>query len=191
MLGMCEGMPIPRTDGNGLDTGFLDEKLFSLVEKYCHSGKIPLNEIDDETALKLEFLKLAVPIKGINDSLAWVARQFGSDMEIPYIVRYYFKFRRDWRRAIEEYFRAIGEDNPEEFVEIFREVVEKAKNLIVCGEDLVDIAMRHNKEPGSLISELKGSGLISPTVGCGGIGRARAPLYEINRFFAILLKIEG
>jgi len=184
-------MPVPRADINGLDISFLDEKLFSLVEKYCHSGKIPLKEIDDETALKLEFLKLAVPLKGINDSLAWIARQFGSDMEIPYIVRYYFKFGRSWRKAIEEYFRAIGEDNPEEFIEIFKEVVGKAKNLIVCGEDIVDIAMKHNKEPGSLISELKGSGLISPTVGCGGIGRTKAPLYEINRFFAILLKIEG
>jgi hypothetical protein len=188
---MREDMPIPRTDGNGLGTSFLDENLLSLLEKYSDSGKIPMKEIDDDTALKLEFLKLAVPLKGINDSLAWVARQFGSDMEIPYIVRYYFKLGRNWRKAIEEYFRAIGEDSPEEFIEIFKEVVEKAKNLIVCGEDIVEIAIKHDKEPGSLISELKGSGLISPTVGCGGIGRAKAPLYEINRFFAILLKIEG
>ncbi len=184
---MREGMPVSRTDGDGLSL-HLDECLLSVVEKYCSSGIIPLKDIEDETALRLEFLRLAVPIKG--DSLAWISRQFGSDMEIPYAVRYYFKFGRDWRRAIEEYFRAIGESNAWEFVEIFKEIVERSKNLIVCGEDIVDIAVRHKREPGTLISELKGSGLISPTVGCGGIGRARAPLYEINRFFAILLKIE-
>jgi len=184
---MREDMPVSRPDGDGLSL-HLDEGLLSLVEKYCSSGTIPLKDIDDETALRLEFLRLAVPIKG--DSLAWVSRQFGSDMEIPYVVRYYFKFGRNWRRAIEEYFGTIGEGNAWEFVEIFEEIVERSKNLIVCGEDIVDIAMRHEREPGALISELKGSGLISPAVGCGGIGRAKAPLYEVNRFFAILLKIE-
>lgn len=185
---MREGLPISRSDDDGL-IDFLDEKLLCLVEKYSESGIIPWKEFDYETMLELEFLRLAVPLKG--DSLAWISRQFGSDMEIPYIVRYYFKFGRDWKRAIEEYFKAIGETRPEEFAEIFREIVEKAKDLIICGEEIVDIAMKHGREPGTLISELKGSGLISPTVGCGGIGRAKAPLYEINRFFAILLKIEG
>lgn len=180
-------MSISRPHGDGLD--FLDERILSLVKKHCEFGIIPVEELDDETALRLEFLKLAVPLK--SDSLAWTSRQFGSDMEIPYIVRFYFKFGKSWKRAIEEYFRAIGEENPEEFVEIFKEIVERSRGLIVCAEEVVDIAMKHKREPGALIAELKGAGLISPTVGCGGFGRARAPLYEINRFFAILLKIES
>lgn len=34
---------------------------------------------------------------------------------------------------------------------------------------------------------MKGAGLISPSVGCGGFGKAKAPLYELNRFFALLV----
>lgn len=150
-------MPLSRSDGDGLGIDFLDEKLLCIVEKYCDSGIIPSNELDYETMLELEFLKLAVPLKG--DSLAWISRQFGSDMEIPYIVRYHFKFRRNWKKALEEYFKVIGEIKPEEFVEIFKEIVLKAKDLIICGEDMVAVAMKYGREPGTLISELKGSGL--------------------------------
>lgn len=185
-----KNMPLQSFDGNGLGINFLSEELLSLVEKYSQRGIIPSSELDEETALRLEFLKLAIPVKGCEKSLAWIAREFGSEMEIPYVIRFYFLHGKNWRKAIEEYFRAIGDRNPEEFIEIFREIVNRAKNLIVCGEDIVDIAMKHKKEPGALISELKGSGLISPTVGCGSLGNAKAPLYEINRFFAILLKIE-
>lgn len=185
-----ENMPLSSSNGNGLGKNILSEELLSLVEKYSSKGIIPLEELNEEITIKLEFLKLAIPVKGSEKSLAWVAREFGSEMEIPYAVRFYFIHGRNWRKAIAEYFRAIGEKNPEEFVEIFQEIVNRAKNLIVCGEDIVDIAMKHKREPGALISELKGSGLISPTVGCGSFGNAKAPLYEINRFFAILLKIE-
>ncbi|MEM2726777.1 MAG: hypothetical protein QXV61_00775 [Archaeoglobaceae archaeon] len=188
---MRESMSLSRFDGNGLEFDFLDGKLLSIVEKHHEKGIIPVEELDEETALKLDFLKLAVPVKGSENSLAWIMRQFGSEMEIPYIIRFYFKFGKNWKKAILEYFRAIGEKDPEEFVDIFREVVETSKNLIVCGEDIVDIAIKRGREPGAIISELKGSGLISPTVGCGSFRKAKAPLYEINRFFAILLKIEG
>ncbi|MEM2586394.1 MAG: hypothetical protein QXW66_06035, partial [Archaeoglobaceae archaeon] len=112
--------------------------------------------------------------------------QFGGKMEIPYIVRFFFKFK-DWKKAIEEYFRTIGEKNANEFVEIFEEISKKAKNFVICAEDIVEIALKRNRDPGVLISELKGSGLISPTVGCGGFGKAKAPLYELNRFFAMLI----
>lgn len=181
-------MPLSCSDGNGLT--FPDEKILKIVEKYIETGLIPLKELDDEKMLTLDFFKLAVPLESINGSLAWKHRNFGSEMEIPYIVRFYFKNNRNWRGAILEYFKAIGEQDPEEFVRIFGEVVEKATGLLICCEDLIDIAMKHGKEPGALISELKGSGLISPIVGCGVFGKSKAPLYEINRFFAILLKIE-
>uniref|UniRef100_A0A7J2TIH0 Uncharacterized protein n=1 Tax=Archaeoglobus fulgidus TaxID=2234 RepID=A0A7J2TIH0_ARCFL len=175
---MRESLPLWGAGSDGL-------KALELVKKYCEKGIIPKEELDDETMLLLEDLKLAVPLKAERDSLAWISRQFGGDMEIPYIVRFFFKFM-DWKRAIIEYFRRIGEERAEEFVDIFLEIRDRSKNLLICGEDLVDIAMKHKKEPGALIAELKGSGLISPTVGCGAFGRARAPLYELNKFFVIL-----
>lgn len=188
MLRVREDMSVSCFDRNGLiELG----DLLSLVEKYCEEGIIPLNELDEEKMLKLDFLKLAIPRKSSNDSLAWKMRQFGSEMEIPYVVRFYFKVGKDPRRAIVEYFNEIGERNSEEFLEIFCEIIKRAKGLIICGEEIVDVAMKYKKEPGALISELKGSGLISPTVGCGVLGKSKAPLYEINRFFAILLKSEG
>lgn len=185
-----ENVSIQSFNGNGLGMEFLNDDLLTLVEKYSSKGIIPDEELNEEIAIRLEFLKLAIPVKGSEKSLAWTAREFGSEMEIPYVVRFYFLNGKNWRKAIEEYFKVIGERNPGEFIEIFREIVNRAKNLIICAEDIVDIAMRHKKEPGALISELKGSGLISPSMGCGGLGNVKAPLYEINRFFAILLKIE-
>ncbi|MCS7143612.1 MAG: hypothetical protein NZ879_01170 [Archaeoglobaceae archaeon] len=184
---MRENMSVSCFDRDGLRAF---EELLSLVERYCEEGIIPLNELDEEKMLKLDFFRLAVPRRSSNDSLAWKMRQFGSEMEIPYVVRFYFRKGKDPEKAIFEYFKEIGEKAPEEFIEIFREILERAKDLIVCGEEIVDIAMKYKREPGALISELKGSGLISPTVGCGSLGKAKAPLYEINRFFAILLKSE-
>jgi hypothetical protein len=178
MLRLREGMSIRGIDSYGL-------KAMELVKRYSEKGIIPKEELDEETMIILEDLKLALPIKSEKDSLAWISRQFGEDMEIPYIVRFFFRFM-DWKKAIVEYFREIGEEKAEEFVEIFEEIKDRAKNLLICAEDLVDIAMKHRKEPGALISELKGSGLISPTVGCGAFGKARAPLYELNKFFVII-----
>ncbi len=178
MLRLRESMSLWGVDSNGL-------KAMELVKRYSKKGIIPKEELDEETMLILEDLKLAVPLKSEKDSLAWISRQFGGNMEIPYIVRFFFK-HMDWRKAIIEYFREIGEERAEEFVEIFKEIREKAKNMLICAEDLVDIAMKHGKEPGALISELKGSGLISPTVGCGAFGKAKAPLYELNKFFVII-----
>ncbi|MDW7990179.1 MAG: hypothetical protein RMH75_05905 [Archaeoglobaceae archaeon] len=163
----------------------LENRAIELVKKYIERGSIPKDELDEELMLILEDLKLAIPLKSEKDSLAWITRQFGGDMEIPYIIRFFFKFE-DWKTAIIEYFQEIGEKNVEEFVEIFIEIKKRSKNLIICGEEIVDIALKHGRDPGTLIAELKGSGLISPTVGCGSFGRAKAPLYNLNKFIALL-----
>ncbi|MEM0266553.1 MAG: hypothetical protein QXD49_01205 [Archaeoglobaceae archaeon] len=178
---MCESMSLRGVGRYGL----IPEKAVELVKKYSERGLIPKEELDEELMLILEDLKLAVPIEAEKDSLAWISRQFGGDMEIPYVVRFFFKFM-DWRRAIVEYFRSIGEERAEEFVEIFLEIKKRAKNLIVCAEDIVDVTLKFNRDPGVVISELKGAGLISPTVGCGAFGRAKAPLYELNKFFTLM-----
>lgn len=165
--------------------GLIPEKAVELVKKYAERGFIPKEELDEELMLSLEDFKLAIPLEAEKDSLAWISRRFGGDMEIPYVVRFFFKFM-DWKKAVVEYFKSIGEERAEEFVEIFLEIKRRAKNLIVCAEDIVDVTLKFNRDPGVVISELKGAGLISPTVGCGAFGRAKAPLYELNKFFALI-----
>ncbi|WP_290623500.1 MULTISPECIES: hypothetical protein [unclassified Archaeoglobus] len=144
-------------------------------------------------ALILDYYRLAVPMNSVYGPLSWRMRLFSvADMEIPYVIRYFFEELQKgsgWRRAVVRYFSDIGESRPEEFVEIFEEMVKRSKNLIICGEDIVDVSMKYGRDGGVVIAEMKGAGLISPTVGCGGFGRAKAPLYEINRFFALLLKL--
>jgi len=162
------------------------EKAISLVEKYRRAGRIPKDELEAEVALTLYHYRLALPLSAFQDSLAWRHRFLVlEDMEIPYIIRFLFEYR-DCELAIVKYFSAIGEESVEDFVRMFDEMLEKSKNLIVCGEDIVDIAMKYGIDGGVVIAEMKGAGLIRPTVGCGGFGRAKAPLYEINRFFAMV-----
>ncbi len=168
-------------------------KAVALLRKYWRKGRIPKDELDVETALTLDYFRLALPISSFHDSLSWKMRFFAvEDMEIPYIVRFFIedveKGRGDWRKTVERYFKAIGEGRAEEFAKIFEEMVERSKNLIICGEDIVDISMKYGRDGGVVIAEMKGAGLISPAVGCGAFGRVKAPLYEINRFFAILLE---
>ncbi|MEM3699141.1 MAG: hypothetical protein QW672_04710, partial [Archaeoglobaceae archaeon] len=69
--------------------GLIPEKAVELVKKYSERGLIPKEELDEELMLILEDLKLAVPIEAEKDSLAWISRQFGGDMEIPYVVRFF------------------------------------------------------------------------------------------------------
>lgn len=171
------------------------ERALKLVLKYCQDGIIPAEELDEEVMLTLDYYRLAVPLSSVYGSLSWKMRLFSvTDMEIPYAVRYFFndlrEGRADWSQAVIRYFRDIGESRAEEFVKIFREIIERSKNLIVCAEDIVDIAMKYGRDGGVVIAEMKGAGLISPTVGCGGFGKAKAPLYEINKFFALLAGVE-
>ncbi len=167
----------------------------SLLLKYADSGEIPSSELDEEVALTLEYFRVALPKSSVYGSLSWHMRTFGSDLEIPYVVRYFVRLlksgRPDWRETIRSYFESIGEERPEDFPKIFEEIVARSRNLIVCGEDVVDISMKYGRDGGVVIAEMKGAGLISPHVGCGRFGRfgrAKAPLYEVNRFFAILLQ---
>lgn len=122
-----------------------------LLLKYCNSGTIPSKELDEELVLLLDFYKLAVPISAIHGSLSWRMRLLAvEDMEIPYVIRFFFRLlksgRADWKKAIERYFASISEKNPYEFVEIFIQISERAKSLVVCGEDIVDISMKYGRD---------------------------------------------
>ncbi len=198
---MRQSLPLRSASGYGLNQVVeliggdeYAEKAVDLLLKYCDAGLIPAKELDEELALLLDYYKLAVPVSAVYGSLSWSMRLLSvENMEIPYVVRYFFRElkggKADWRKAIEDYFSAIGERRAYEFVEIFTQIVDRSKALIVCGEDIVDISMRYGRDGGVVIAEMKGAGLISPTVGCGRFGRAKAPLYEVNRFFAELSKL--
>ena len=69
-------------------------------------------------------------------------------------------------------------------------MLRRNKRLIVCGGDIADISVKFGRDGGVVIAEMKGAGLISPIVGCGGFGKTKAPIYEINRFFAMLPETE-
>lgn len=166
----------------------ISERVVFILMNNCESGLI--KNIDEELALTLDYYRLAVPAEAI--SLSWHHRFFRDKvtLEIPYIVRFFFKDLKGGsaskEKAVVDYFRKIGEKRPEDFVSIFDEILERSKNLIVCAEDIVDVCMKFEYGPGAVIAEMKGAGLISPFLGCGKFGRARAPLYEINRFFSML-----
>lgn len=168
------------------------KKATEVLTKYSKRGKIPAEEIDEELLLLFDYYKLAVPVMSVYGSLSWNMRMvMKNDLEIPYVVRFFFRQLAEdgvssWENAVERYFSAIGESEPEIFVRIFEEVLNRSTNHLVCGEDIVDVAMKHSRDGGVVIAELKGAGLISPAVGCGKFGRAKAPLYEINKFFSIL-----
>jgi len=172
------------------------EKALEIILRHCKKGVIPAEELDEEVALILDYYRLALPVNSVYGSLSWKMRLFSvADMEIPYIIRYFFeelqRGRGEWRRAVVRYFSDIGESRPEEFAEIFEEMIKRSRNFVVCGEDIMDISMKYGRDGGVVIAEMKGAGLISPTVGCGGFGKARAPLYEINRFLALLVERES
>ena len=172
------------------------EEATRILIRYSRDGRIPAEEIDDELLLLLDYYKLAVPIRSVYGSLSWNMRiATKGDLEIPYVVRFFFSDLAEsglssWEDAVERYFSAIGEAEPKIFVSIFAEILKLSNNLLICGEDIVDVAVKYGRDGGVVIAELKGAGLISPAVGCGRFGRAKAPLYEINRFFSILAQLD-
>jgi len=199
---MCKGLPLRRFGGDGLmdvqdvikilGNDEYAKKAVELLLKYSKEGFIPGNEVDSELLLFFDYFKLALPLNAINNSLSWNLRLIQADkLEIPYVVRFFFdqlkRGEADWREVIKNYFKSIGESKPEDFVYIYKEMVKVSKNLIICAKDVVEISMRWNRDGGVVIAEMKGAGLISPFMGCGKIGKAGAPLYEVNRFFANLV----
>jgi hypothetical protein len=168
------------------------KKAVNLLLRYCEEGKIPVKEVDEELLLLLDEYRLAVPVNSVNSSLSWNMRLTNSDkLEIPYIIRFLFrKLKKDgevnWQQAVEEYFKSIGEDRPDEFPEIFVEILSESENGVACGEKIAGISAKRGRDGGVVIAEMKGAGLISPQVGCGRYGRAKAPIYEINKFFRLI-----
>jgi len=197
----------------GIDVGLVkrilgedeySERAVDLLLKCSEKGKIEfekLNHEDLELFLLLSQFKLALPVDSVNDSLSWNSRILNSatkTLEIPYLIRVLFsRLRKDGVTTLEDvvvdYFRAIGEEKPEEFVDIIRDIYEAAKNLIVCGEEISTISHKYGRDGGVVISELKGAGAISPLAGCGGFqayGSGTSPVYEVNTFLYEIFKLE-
>ncbi len=178
---------------NGL-TDSVAVKGFRLLERYADSGIIPKKELDEELLLFFESEKLALPVSSLKDSLSWGLRNITvQDLEIPYIIREIVKNNCNWEKAILDYFSRIGEKNPQNFIEIVREIMNRRKNFLISGNEIVRISRKFRRDGGVIIAELKGAGIISPYSGCGrAVSKLErmygSPLYEINRF---LIKIIG
>ncbi|AIY90747.1 hypothetical protein [Geoglobus acetivorans] len=186
-------MSVRCTDKDGLN----DEtarKGFTLLEKYAESGIIPEKELDHELILFFYSEKLAFPVSARKDSLSWGMREISlQDLEIPYIIRELLKNNCDWKKAVREYFRRIGESHPEDFVEIVEELIKRRRKFLISGTEIVDLCKKYNRDGGVVIAELKGAGVISPHSGCGrAVSRLErihgSPLYEINRFLIKLVE---
>ncbi len=82
--------------------------------------------------------KLAFPVSSQKDSLSWGMRIITiQDLEIPYIIREIAKNNFDWKKAVLNYFKKIGEENPQDFIEIVREIVKRRKMFQDSKEDMV------------------------------------------------------
>lgn len=164
------------------------ERAVELLIKYSKKGVIPREELDEELVILFESEKLAFPIKSEKDSLSWGSRFLVvEDLEIPYVIRIVFSEFCSWKEAVKKYFSQIGEKDPEAFVRIVEEVFKKRKYSFITGETLTEISLKYGKEPGAVIAELKGAGVISPFAGCGRslsklMKLIGSPVYEINRF---------
>jgi len=171
------------------------EKALNLLLKYSKSGFIPANELNDlDLVLLLESERLAVPVESEKLSLSWNMRyvQLQRNMEIPYIVRIFFEKLKfggvDVFEVIEEYFKKIGESKAYEFVEIFKDIYKEREGYLICGDSIVRICSKYGRDGGVVIAEMKGAGIISPHIGCGGFGKASSPIYEINKFLLDVLE---
>lgn len=191
-------MSVRCADKDGLKEIYRDgvsRRGLQLLEMYSSVGVIPKHELDEELILFFDSEKLAFPVCASKDSLSWGMRLLSiQDLEIPYIVREVFKNDCDWKRAVTDYFRTIGEERPEEFVEIVREVIRSRKKFLISGNEIVRICEKYGRDGGVVIAELKGAGVISPYSGCGrAVSKLEkiygSPLYEINRFLIKIVEL--
>ncbi len=186
-------MPLRCIDKDGLK----DETAlrgYRLIEKYSEKGFIPKEDIDEELLLFFDSEKLAFPVNSQKDSLSWGMRILTlQDLEIPYIIREVVKTSCDWKKAVADYFRKIGEKEPENFVKIVGDLIFQRKGFLISGDTITSIARKYGKDGGAVIAELKGAGIISPYSGCGrAVSKLEkiygSPLYEINRFLMKLVE---
>ncbi len=164
------------------------KRAFELLVRYSREGVIPKEELDEELVILLESEKLALPMRAEKDSLSWGSRFLSvDDMEIPYVIRIIFSELLDWRSAVKRYFTLIGESDPEIFLRVVEEIFERRRYHFTTGEIVTEVATKYGKDPGAVVAELKGAGIISPFAGCGRSLTKLAkligsPVYEINRF---------
>lgn len=191
-------MSVRCADKDGLREIYRDEvsrRGLQLLERYSGVGIIPKHELDEELILFFDSEKLAFPISSNRDSLSWGMRLLGiQDLEIPYIIREFFKNDCNWKEAVQNYFRTIGEDKPEEFVNIVMEILRRRKKFLISGNEIVKICEKYRRDGGVVIAELKGAGVISPYSGCGRtVSKLEriygSPLYEINRFLIKIVEV--
>lgn len=121
--------------------------------------------------------------------IAWKDRllliESGEKYRMPNIIRLLIDNlynKKEWNvdYAIANYFKQIGESHWSNMPNFYKRIRWKAKNNKVSSQDIKAIAREFHMEEktGALIAELKGAGLISPSISL--IPEGEFPFYEIN-----------
>ncbi len=172
------------------DVDLLEKILLRGVEK----GFVTYGEVVElggtvDLILSLEEEKVLIP-SASSKSLSWEDRCFSfknnEKFEMPNIIRKIIKVAVEkgiWSPtlAFKEYLQSIGEKEIDRMVELLQKIINK-RTLIVSAEEIKEIAAGINMEEriNTIISELKGSGVISPCL--RGFIREKKVVYELNKF---------
>ncbi len=82
---------------------------------------------------------------------------FGT-LRYQYIIREIVKSDWNWKKAVLNYFTRIGEENPQDFIEIVREILKQRRNFLISGNGIVRISKKFGRDGEVAIAELKGTG---------------------------------
>jgi hypothetical protein len=167
--------------------------LAKLLLEVSQRGTISYKEIDIPKGTKEELLlftfleRLVIPVK-TSRSLQWKDRLLTFEdealFEMPNLVRYLVKGANEQGRwnttyAIEKYLEEIGEERIEDITKLVEKLKKMAENKRITSEIIKRASSELNIEfdLNKTIAELKGGGIISPTL--SGIS-IKFPSYEIN-----------
>lgn len=176
----------------------LTSPLAQVLSLAVEGGKISYEEVkkvakdDAEEVLLLGYSwRLLVPER-TSKSIEWEDRVLrfepGEVYELPNVVRYLIKEaeqsgRWDSERAIASVFKQMGEPEWAQMPGLVKKLVERAErnriSAIQVKETCEELGLGERVDP--LIAELKGSGVMSPSLAslAEAIQR-KAPLYELN-----------
>ena len=169
------------------------EVLLRLLLKAVDRGRISYEEAlslgsreeVEEALLEAYMWRMLIPYNpsSLNPCLSWSSRNIllkrGEMYEMPNIIIILVQNTvktGEWNpcKAVRQYFRDIGEPEPEKYVKLYKQLLKEEKGLKVTPKEIVRHATSLGINPSPAIAKLKGAGIISPIVDGQKI------LYEIN-----------
>jgi hypothetical protein len=179
-----------------------DETVHPLAKVLSHAHKvsrISYNEIEkiindnpEDVVLTGYEWRLLIPIKSARETLDWESKILllnpDEMYKMPNVIKYLVKNAEktgEWNPdyAVAEVFKKMGEPNWEKMSTLVKKLEENAENGKVNAIQIRGICEKLSlkERTGSLIAELKGSGIISPKLSSfAEVFKAKAPIYELN-----------